>query len=293
MTRNWCWNCSRLSSRNPARGCRRLRSLPILIIVQASRTGLAANENIACEPLGEGGVLVTLAREIGREAHERVRAFCAQLDETLNAVGLADARVADAGQAGGVLRGLIEYVPAYTTVALYFDPLIVDYAELREAALRIAARPSSTSNREACVVEIPVCYGAEFGPDLEDVAAQHGIAPTDVIRIHETGNYEVWMLGFAPGFAYLGGLSERIATPRRATPRVKVPAGSVGIAGAQTAVYPFDSPGGWQLIGRTPLRMFDPSREQPALLAPGDRVRFRAITRAEYEELCRAQKSAR
>ena len=224
---------------------------------------------IACEPLGEGGALVTLASEIGRDAHERVRAFCAKLDQERP-------------------RGLIEYVPAYTTVALYYDPLRVDYADIRDAAQRIASQPSNATNTIPRLVDIPVCYGGEFGPDLADVAAHHGISADDVIALHEGGEYDVWMLGFAPGFAYLGGLPERIATPRRATPRVKVPAGSVGIAGAQTGVYPFDSPGGWQLIGRTPLRMFDPVRSPPALLAPGDRVRFRAITPREFEELWRA-----
>lgn len=227
----------------------------------------STDETITCEPLGEGGALVMLAREIGRESHERVRAFCARLD-------------------GERWRGLIEYVPAYTTVALYFDPAVVDYEEVRDAALRLAAQPLNSAPMTACLVEVPVCYGGDFGPDLEHVATHHGIAPADVIRIHESGEYEVWMLGFAPGFAYLGGLPERIATPRHATPRVKVPAGSVGIAGAQTGVYPFESPGGWQLIGRTPLRMFDPERSSPALLSPGDRVRFYAIQRDEFEALC-------
>lgn len=209
---------------------------------------------------------MTLAREMGRAAHERVRAWCAQLEHER-------------------WRGLIEYVPAYTTVALFFDPLIVDYAEIRAAALRLAQQTTSVREEASCVVEIPVCYDGEFGPDLEHVARHHGISTDRVIRIHESGEYEVWMLGFAPGFAYLGGLSERIATPRHATPRVSVPAGSVGIAGGQTGVYPFESPGGWQLIGRTPLRMFDPERSPAALLAPGDRVRFRAIAREEFDTI--------
>jgi len=223
-----------------------------------------SREAIACEPLGEGGALVTLAAAIGREAHDCVRAFCARLEEQPPA-------------------GLIEYVPAYTTVALYYDPLRAGYDHIRDAALRIAAQPSEATSLFQNVIDIPVCYGGEYGPDLEAVAAHHGISPDDVVALHQGSEYEVWMLGFAPGFAYLGGLPERIATPRRATPRVKVPAGSVGIAGAQTGVYPFESPGGWLLIGRTPLRMFDPMRTPPALLAPGDRVRFRAISPAEFE----------
>jgi len=241
----------------------------MLMSVQSPLTTPGLRETIACEPLGEGAALVRLADGIGRDAHERVRAFCAKLEQQPP-------------------PGLIEYVPAYTTVALYYDPLRVDYEDVRDAAQHIAARPSNATATVPNVIEIPVCYGGECGPDLEHVAAVHDMSPEAVIELHESGEYEVWMLGFAPGFAYLGGLPERIATPRRATPRVKVPAGSVGIAGAQTGVYPFDSPGGWQLIGRTPLRMFDPTRSPPALLGPGDRVRFRAITPAEFEALWRA-----
>lgn len=241
----------------------------MLMPMQSLSTPHFSREAIGCEPLGEGGALVRLADEIGRDAHERVRAFCAKLEQQPP-------------------PGLIEYVPAYTTVALYYDPLRVDYEDVRDAAQRIAAQRSNATVTVPNVIEIPVCYGSEYGPDLEAVAAHHGISPDDVVALHQGAEYEVWMLGFAPGFAYLGGLPERIATPRRATPRVKVPAGSVGIAGAQTGVYPFDSPGGWQLIGRTPLRMFDPTRSPPALLEPGDRVRFRAITPAEFEALWRA-----
>jgi inhibitor of KinA len=135
------------------------------------------------------------------------------------------------------------------------------------------------------VIEIPVCYGGELGPDLDDVAERHAMSADDVIRVHSAGNYLVYMVGFMPGFAYLGGLSERIATPRRNSPRTAVPAGTVGIGGSQTGVYPLESPGGWHLIGRTPVRVFDIGRDPAALLATGDRVRFVSITRAKYDEL--------
>jgi inhibitor of KinA len=134
------------------------------------------------------------------------------------------------------------------------------------------------------IVEIPVCYGGAFGPDLDDVAERHGLGSDDVVAIHTSGEYLVYMVGFMPGFAYLGGLDERIATPRRRSPRTAVPAGTVGIGGQQTGVYPLVSPGGWNLIGRTPLRIFDPARDEPTLLATGDRVRFRAIPLDEYQE---------
>ena len=132
-------------------------------------------------------------------------------------------------------------------------------------------------------MRIPVCYGGDLGPDLEEVASFAGMAEADVIRVHAGGTYRVFMLGFVPGFAYLGIVDQRIAMSRHATPRVRVPAGSVGIAGVQTGVYPAETPGGWQLIGRTPLKPFDPSRDEPFLLKAGDAVQFHPIDRAEYD----------
>jgi inhibitor of KinA len=134
------------------------------------------------------------------------------------------------------------------------------------------------------LVEIPVCYGGELGPDLDDVARAHGLTPDEVVALHTEAEYLVYMIGFMPGFAYLGGLPAQIATPRRKTPRTAVPAGTVGIGGQQTGVYPLVSPGGWNLIGRTPVKIFDITRAEPTLLLTGDRVRFRAILRAEFDE---------
>lgn len=133
------------------------------------------------------------------------------------------------------------------------------------------------------MTEIPVCYGGELGPDLPEVAAAHGLSEEEVVEIHASADYLVYMLGFAPGFAYLGGLPKRIATPRRRTPRLSIPAGTVGIAGDQTGVYPIATPGGWQLIGRTPDPLFLPDAMPPALLRAGDIVRFRPISRAEFD----------
>ena len=151
-----------------------------------------------------------------------------------------------------------------------------------ENATLIAAAPETT-HAPARTVTIPVCYEADLGPDLADVAALDSISVDDVIRLHTSATYLVYFLGFSPGFAYLGGLDEKLRTPRLATPRKHVVAGSVGIAGEQTGVYPIDSAGGWRLLGRTPLRMFDPIADPPSRLQPGDHVRFTAISRSEFE----------
>ncbi len=192
----------------------------------------------------------------------------ATIDPAVNAraIGIAcavrDARV----------PGVRDVIPTYRSVAVHFDPLVTDVAGLADA-VRQAAR-SAPNAREGALIEVPVAYGGADGPDLADVAAFAGLSAQDVIARHAAVEYRVFMLGFLPGFAYLGTVDEAIAAPRLATPRTRVPAGSVGIAGRQTGVYPRQSPGGWQLIGRTPLRVFDPSREPPSLFAPGDRVRF-------------------
>lgn len=142
----------------------------------------------------------------------------------------------------------------------------------------------SSEPRTSSIKEVPVCYGGEFGPDLEEVAAHHVLDIEEVIQLHCIPLYQVYMIGFTPGFAYLGGLDERLHTPRKNEPRKKVLAGSIGIADQQTGIYPIDSPGGWQLIGRTPLRVFDPDRETPFLIQAGDFVRFRPITEMEFEK---------
>lgn len=183
-------------------------------------------------------------------------------------------------------EGMIEFVPAFTTVAIYYDPLRSSEAELAFCINDLTTRFDLSADAPPRVVEIPVCYGGEFGNDLKFVAKQANLTPEEVIEIHSAGDYLVHMIGFAPGFPYLGGMSPRIATPRRETPRVKTPAGSVGIAGEQTGVYPIETPGGWQLIGRTPLALFRPQETPPTLLLPGDTVRFAPITAQQFHDLC-------
>ena len=166
-----------------------------------------------------------------------------------------------------------EALPGMNNLTLMFDPTRIDAAELEMQVL--AAWPQlAAAAIEGRTIEIPVAYGGEHGPDLADVAAHTGFTPAEVVRRHAAGEYVVYLLGFLPGFAFMGGLAPELATPRRAEPRVAVPARSVGIGGAQTGVYPLVSPGGWQLIGRTSLEMFDPAAAEPTLLRPGDRVRF-------------------
>ncbi len=170
------------------------------------------------------------------------------------------------------LPGVRDVVSTYRSVAVHFDPLTLDIETVRDTLTRAADAPQTLS--EGKTVVIPVQYGGEMGPDLRAVAAFAGMTPDEVVARHAGARYRVFMLGFLPGFAYLGTVDEAIAVPRHATPRVKVPGGSVGIAGRQTGVYPRDSPGGWQLIGRTPMSLFDPHRTPAALVVPGDTVRF-------------------
>jgi inhibitor of KinA len=175
--------------------------------------------------------------------------------------------------------------PAYCSLLVSFDACVVDHAQVEATLRSYEKRAEEIALPVPRLVEILVCYGGEFGPDLEKVASLHGLKPERVIELHSSQTYHAYFLGFAPGFAYLGDLPDALATPRLATPRRKVPAGSVGIAGKQTAVYPFATPGGWNLLGRTPLHMFRVDREPMELLDVGDEVRFRPITHEEFSAL--------
>ena len=217
-------------------------------------------------PASDSSLLVVLGNEISPELHKRVIALFHALQ------ALHDNRI----------RNLH---PGYTSLLVDFDPLRWNHDELRVVIERLPANAGGAIEGTANVVTLPVCYGADFGPDLLAVAAQAKIPPEEVIRLHSSAVYVVCFLGFSPGFAYLGGLPESLHTPRMATPRQSVAAGSVGIAGGQTGIYPVDSPGGWRLIGRTPIRMFDPAAAPPTRLQPGDRVKFSAIDRAAFDAM--------
>lgn len=181
------------------------------------------------------------------------------------------------------VKGVLEAVPTYRSLAIYYDPLTIDRDALKAQVLLLYGSLGDQGDQTPRVVEIPTVYGGEYGPDLEFVARHSGLLPDEVVRLHSEPLYHVYMLGFIAGFPYLGDLAERLAVPRLSTPRLKVPAGSVGIGGRQTGVYPIESPGGWRIIGRTPLRLFDPSSEAPTAILPGDKVRFVRIEPHEYE----------
>lgn len=209
----------------------------------------ASPPDLVIRPLGEAALCCAVDAPITLERQQRIWQLGAALAQTEGVLGL---------------------IPGMNNLTLTFDPLHTDGEGLAEAARRLWARPVKRQ-QAGRLVEIPVHYD---GPDLADVAAHCGLTPDEVVRRHTAADYVVYFIGFQPGFAYLGGLDEALHTPRRAEPRTSVPAGSVGIGGAQTGIYPLATPGGWQLIGRAALPLFDPQAEPPTLLAPGDRVRF-------------------
>lgn len=208
-----------------------------------------------------------LGDEIGESAHRRVLAAFGALH--------------NAG-----IPALLDVTPAYASIQLTFDPALLDVdaaeARARQVLAGLGAAPALPPSR---LIEIPVCYEGEFAPDLAEVAAMHALAVEDVVRLHSGAAYTVHFLGFSPGFPYLTGLPERLATPRLDSPRPRIAAGSVGLAGMQTGVYPHATPGGWRIIGRTPLSLFDPMRAAMSLLAIGDPVRFIPIAREAFDRL--------
>src|SRR3954471_4548202 len=232
-------------------------------------------------PVGDSALVVRVREQ-----------FADAPDETLDEV----LRVFESLQRADI-PGVIELAPAYTSVAVFFDPVAIlnsnaaancVFDELAKK-IRTAIIPASKRRRRRAatrrqpLTEIPVCYDAEFGFDLDHIAEHTNLSRREIVDFHSTCEYRVACIGFVPGFTFLTGLPKNLATPRRDVPRKEVPPGSVGIGGAQTGIYPLCSPGGWNLIGRTPLKLFDPVKNPPTLVCPGDRVRFRVITREEFE----------
>ena len=184
------------------------------------------------------------------------------------------------------LEGIIELVPTYCALLVEYDAMLYSYSEICNIIEpTLEEGMANTTNELVTVVEVPTVYGGEFGPDLSFVASHNHLSEDEVISIHSGTDYLVYMLGFIPGFTYLGGMDPRIATPRLSSPRTLIPAGSVGIAGEQTGTYPSDSPGGWQIIGRTPVTMYDMSKAQAALLKAGDYVRYVPIDESEFHRV--------
>ncbi len=218
-------------------------------------------------PAGDQALVVELGDTIDPLINRRVR------------------NLTDAIEAAQV-RGIFDLVPTYRSILVYYDPTLISLPELQTAVTELDRNSEERSLQKPRTVEIPTLYGGEYGPDLEFVAANAGLTPQEVIDIHSGAEYQVYMMGFSPGFPYLGGMPEGLTTPRLDTPRLEIPAGSVGIAESQTGVYPLVSPGGWRLIGRCPLKLFDTNAEPPSLLAAGDRVRFVPIRdKARYRSL--------
>lgn len=221
---------------------------------------------------GDTSLSVEFGNEISTEINAKIRAFNIALENSK-------------------IPGIVETVPTYRSLMVHYDPSVIRYEPLVKRMKGLLGQLDKIQIPPSDVLEIPVLYGGEAGPDLDFVAEHAGKTPEEVIKIHTSTEYLIYMLGFTPGFTYLGGMDESIATPRLKQPRVKIPAGSVGIAGSQTGVYPIDSPGGWQLIGLTPVRMYDPDRAEPILPKAGEYIKFYSITKAKFDEIA-AQEAA-
>jgi antagonist of KipI len=216
-------------------------------------------------PLGDSAVIISFGETVDSATAARVQAVSREIERHRPA-------------------GVVDVVPAFASIAVFFDAAHLPNRQALKADLEMLAARAEAAvvSLPVRTVEIPVCYDGEFAPDLTAVAAHTKLSPEEVVRLHAGGDYQVHAIGFAPGFPYLGGLPAELATPRRATPRPQVSAGSVGIGGAQTGIYPLETPGGWNLIGRTPVSLFEPDRAEPSLLRSGDRVKFRPISPKEF-----------
>jgi inhibitor of KinA len=219
---------------------------------------------------GDGAVTVQFGERVAPELVARVASF---------------EQAVDAARARGELPGVIETMPTFRSLTLLYDPLLTGRAILDPALHGLLGGTGAAAPRAGRRWRLPVCYGGEFGADLAEVAAATGLAPEQVVQLHAQADYSVYMIGFMPGFPFMGGLPAALSVPRRREPRVRVPAGSVAITGELTAIYPWQSPGGWQLLGRCPVPLFDASADAPSLLAPGDRVCFDAVPAARFAEL--------
>ncbi len=213
-------------------------------------------------PMGDRSLLVELGETIAPDVNRRVQELMLKLQQAR-------------------LPGVREFAPGYRSLLVVFDPLTLSPSELKARITDVAGRPGSAGLPQAKLLTVPVFYGAEYGPDLEEVAGRLGISTHEVIRLHTEKMYRVYMIGFTPGYPYMGELPAALAVPRRSTPRTRVPKGSVGIAQRQTGIYSVESPGGWQIIGWTPIELFDPTRQLPSLLEMGDRVKFEAVRQVE------------
>ncbi|AZU64395.1 5-oxoprolinase subunit PxpB [Neobacillus mesonae] len=222
--------------------------------------------NFTCKPAGDQAVLVEFENIIAKDTNARVRNLASLVEKETS-------------------TGFGEVILGYRTLLIHYDPVRLSYEQVVKRLKQWGEMDHNSISSASRTVRVPVLYGGEWGPDLNDVAVHNNLSPEEVISIHSGGEYLVYFLGFTPGYPFMGGMSEKISTPRLPSPRVSIPAGSVGIAGNQTGIYPVKSPGGWRLIGRTPLKLYDPEREKPFLFESGDIVRFEVITYEEFIEI--------
>ncbi|MCT4594351.1 MAG: 5-oxoprolinase subunit PxpB [Anaeromicrobium sp.] len=215
---------------------------------------------------GDRALVMEFGDEISEEINRKVRAMT---------IGIGK----------GNIKGIGEIIPTYRSLMVNYNPLEIDYKNLLKELKILEDQLDSIHIPPPQVMEIPTLYGGQYGPDMDTVADHNGLTFDDVIRIHSSREYLIYMIGFTPGFPYLGGMDERIATPRLKKPRIKISGGTVGIAGDQTGIYPIDSPGGWQLIGKTPLKLYDVHRDTPILLEAGNYIKFVPIDEREYERI--------
>lgn len=212
---------------------------------------------------GDSSLLIQFGNEISPEINQRIKATVQLMREQH-------------------IEGVLDVIPAFCSLLINYDPRVISYSEITKRMRKLLKVETKAEDEKKKVFEIPVCYGGKYGPDLAYIAEHAGMTEEEVIALHSSKDYLIYMLGFLPGFCYLGGLDERLHTPRLATPRIKIDAGSVGIGGSQTGIYPMDSPGGWQLMGMTPVKTYDPEREVPILVEAGDYIRFVPVGEEEY-----------
>lgn len=215
---------------------------------------------------GDKGLVVEFGNEISEAVNKKVRNLYLAIQKDQ-------------------MSGIYEMIPTYRSLFIQYNPMEIEVNSLIEKLKKIEKSLDNIDLPKPRIIEIPTAYGGEFGEDIKFVLEHNGMNEDEVIKIHSSVDYRIYMLGFSPGFPYLGGMSEKIETPRLKTPRTKIPAGSVGIAGKQTGIYPMESPGGWQLIGRTPIKLYDPRSQTPIILQAGDYIRFVPIEKDEYDNI--------
>ena len=223
-------------------------------------------DNIKILTEGDSSLLIVYQQEISPEVNARIASTVKLIKQQQ-------------------IEGIVDMIPAFASLLINYNPLVVSFATLEKRLKGILRMDVGTEASRKKVFEIPVCYGGVYGPDLKTIAEHAGLSEEEVIEIHSSKEYLIYMLGFLPGFCYLGGLDERIHTPRLANPRRAIPAGSVGIGGSQTGIYPMESPGGWQLMGMTPVRTYDPERDIPILVNAGEYIHFYPVAEEEYQRI--------